>query len=234
VADHADGDDCTGDEECRSGSCADGVCCATSCREDCERCDDPATPGVCVPVDVGTDPRRRCQAAVGGHPSCAGACDGTGQCAFPDVGAGCGQCAACDGTGRCTATPADDPTCGVIECDGLDTACRSYRDLTANRCAALGFCHTANDPAACVVYDDLPCADGGPATADGPPPTEAGGPDAGDGNPSGGCAAARGTGGPEPLEPLVLLGAVLVVTVVGRAARRRHGPERSRRGRMLY
>lgn len=73
---------------------------------------------------------------------------------FPDVGAPCGVCAACDGVGRCTLTPGDDAGCGVIDCSGLDSPCRKYTDLGANRCATLGTCKQANDPAVCVIYTD--------------------------------------------------------------------------------
>ena len=42
--------DCTRDDECSSGHCADGVCCNTACDGQCEACDLPDARGVCVPV----------------------------------------------------------------------------------------------------------------------------------------------------------------------------------------
>jgi hypothetical protein len=128
------------------------------------------------------------------------------------VGTGCGRCAACDGTGRCLATPTDDNGCGTITCGGLDTACRSYQDLTANRCASLGTCKVANDPATCTAYTDLPCADGGTAHEDGGQPGQDGGTT---GNKSGGCSAARRTSS----NGLVAL--LAVALLLGRRGRRR-------------
>jgi hypothetical protein len=72
--------------ECQSGSCTDGVCCDQACAGACTYCNFPASPGACLPVPDGADPRRFCQAAAGGSQACAGACQG-GQCAFPDVAA---------------------------------------------------------------------------------------------------------------------------------------------------
>jgi len=42
--------DCTRDEECESGHCADGVCCNVACDGQCEACDLPSARGVCTPV----------------------------------------------------------------------------------------------------------------------------------------------------------------------------------------
>ncbi len=67
----------------------------------------------------------------------------------------CGTCASCDATGTsCTVTPPDDGACGSIACSGLDTACRSYAALEANRCDTLGVCR-APDSAACVTFTEL-------------------------------------------------------------------------------
>ena len=151
-----------------SGSCVDGVCCNEACTGDCQYCAYAgARLGTCSPVDVGDDPKLKCQAASGGTAECAGACNAAGQCAFPETGTACGLCSACDGTGRCTATPADDPGCGTIDCSGLDTTCRTYGDLTASRCASLGTCKEPNDPGTCTQYTDRPCNDGGSVQADG-------------------------------------------------------------------
>jgi hypothetical protein len=109
-------------------------------------------------------------------------------------------CSACDGTGRCTVMPADDDACGAIECSDLDTACRSYQGLTANRCAALGTCKAANDPATCTEYSDLPCTDAG-APADGGPPGRDGGETPGG---SSGCSCHASGTAQAGLLPLVL------------------------------
>ncbi len=83
---------------------------------------------------------------------CAEACDGL--------------CEACDASGSC-GVATDDEACGEVDCDGLDTTCRDYDDLTA-RCAARGACHPANG-AACTVFLDadtsVGCDDGNAGTA---------------------------------------------------------------------
>jgi MYXO-CTERM domain-containing protein len=195
-----DGRGCASDSECVSDHCVDDVCCESACAGTCQYCRG-ATPGVCAYADPGTDPRLRCQAASGGHAACAGKCDDAHQCAFPDVGTACGQCAVCDGTGRCTETPADDPSCGQIDCSGLDTRCRTYEDLTASRCATLGACKAPNDPATCTEWTDLSCTDGGVPTGDG-----AAGGDAGTGGGGGGCGCVAGRDAPGLLVATLLLG----------------------------
>jgi MYXO-CTERM domain-containing protein len=187
-----DGEACVTGGECVSTSCAAGVCCNEECDAPCHYCQPAGQVGTCKPVPNGEDPRRECQASTGGNVTCAGTCQ-AGQCAFPDVGTGCGTCAACDGTGRCTQTPADDSACGTIACGGLSTACRAYQDLTANRCAALGTCKSANAPASCTSWSDLPCTDGSVPVGDGGQPDGNGG--TGGGGGGCGCATAPIPGG---------------------------------------
>jgi hypothetical protein len=204
-------DACTRDSQCLSDHCVDGVCCDAACTGDCQYCAYAgARLGVCSPVDVGDDPKTKCQAASGGSPDCAGACDSSGQCAFPEMGKSCGLCSACDGNGRCTATPPDDSQCGTIDCSGLDTLCRIYDDLTANRCAALGTCKEPNAPATCTLYTDQSCSDGGIVQADGGHPQVDSGTEPGD--KSGGCRV----GGRDPAA-----GAPLLLAAVAWAWRRR-------------
>jgi hypothetical protein len=211
VADLADAQPCDRNAQCTSDRCVDGVCCNEACTGNCQYCGyTDARKGICSPVDVGDDPKLKCQAATGGTQECAGACDATGQCAFPDVGTICGLCSACDGTGRCTATPADDSQCGTIDCSGLDTTCRTYDDLNSNRCASLGACKTENDPSTCTSYTDLSCSDGGSVQADSGHPQEDAGTDTG--GKSGGCRVA----GAEPAA-----GAPLLLGLAAWAWRRR-------------
>ncbi len=146
---------CKVDRDCESGACEDGICCDRKCDGNCFACNLPGHVGICTAVPDGQDPRKACQASIGGSPECWGACY-SGRCAVPDVGTRCGICMSCDGTGRCTATPADDERCGVIDCSRLDFTGRVYQDLTANRCNALGQCKQANDPATCVLYTEQP------------------------------------------------------------------------------
>jgi hypothetical protein len=60
---------------CRSGFCADGVCCATACTDDCTECDRLGEEGRCLAAAPGTDPDDDCP----GSTSCseAGSCQGS-------------------------------------------------------------------------------------------------------------------------------------------------------------
>ncbi len=71
------------------------------------------------------------------------------------TGTNCGLCAACNGSGACSNTPADDSNCGTIDCDGLDSVCGNYTDLTSNRCEGLGDCKDANSND-CTIYSPAP------------------------------------------------------------------------------
>ena len=87
-------------------------------------------------------------------------CDANG--CYQAAGTDCtGTCAVCNGSGSCTQVPADDSACGTIDCDGLDTTCRNYNDLTSNRCEGLNNCKDANT-SDCTSYSDpsISCNDG--------------------------------------------------------------------------
>ncbi len=68
-----DGESCADGGECKSGFCADGVCCATACDATCEACAEAGSPGLCVPVAPATDPDDECAGD--------GVCDGSRACA---------------------------------------------------------------------------------------------------------------------------------------------------------
>lgn len=154
----ANGQPCTDGVQCHSGFCIDGVCCASVCGGTCERCD--AT-GTCVAAAAGTDPDDECP----GSGPCKAVCDGAYACAYPGAMYICGLCAGCDSAGGCSAAVGDDPACGFLSCASLDTACRSYTDITTNRCAAVGSC-LQPDATTCTAFTDAPegtgcsCADG--------------------------------------------------------------------------
>ena len=148
---------CSSATDCMAGFCKDGVCCDKACDLTCESCKLTESVGTCSFIPSNTNPDKECQ---GKDQKCGGLCDGKGQCDYPKVGVLCGTCKACDGTGQCSAAPPDDPSCGVIDCDKLDTSCRDYVDLTSNRCDSLGQCKPANTPTTCTKSTDLPC-DGG-------------------------------------------------------------------------
>jgi hypothetical protein len=145
---------CKSRNECPTKECWDGVCCKQSCMGNCVSCALPGHEGTCTPVPDGLDPRRACTISQGGHPACNTACY-SGQCKWPDAGTPCELCMLCNGTGRCTIIAEDDPRCGVIQCKGLDSPCRQYHDLSANRCDGPNVCKTANNPLTCTQYVDF-------------------------------------------------------------------------------
>ncbi|MCC6524819.1 MAG: hypothetical protein IT373_19345 [Polyangiaceae bacterium] len=67
-----DGSACGAAAECLSGSCADGVCCATDCSGTCSSCALPGKEGTCTLHAAGTDPEGECAP---------GSCDVGGACA---------------------------------------------------------------------------------------------------------------------------------------------------------
>ena len=147
---------CSDNADCANATCKDQVCCQTKCDGNCMSCNLTGALGTCTFDPVGTK-STDCQ---GKDTACGGECDGKGKCDYPTIGTLCSTCMACDGTGQCTKTPLDDTKCGTIDCDKLDTKCRDYHDLTANRCQSLGSCKTANTTATCTKFTDL-CSDGG-------------------------------------------------------------------------
>ena len=229
----AAGQPCAGGAACGGSHCVDGVCCDTACDKACMSCAVSGSLGSCSFNLAQTAAKTDCP---GKHPKCSGLCDGAGQCGYPSMSTSCGACQACDGSGGCTLTPLDDQACGIIDCDKLDTACRDYRDLTADRCDALGQCKAANSNSSCTSYTDLSCdagaADATPARdlgagADTSPAADRGaGADLkiqGD-QPEAGCNCQAGRS-PGPGGGALLL---LLAACLGRAARRRavHGPAR--------
>jgi hypothetical protein len=225
LAGAATGAACDGAAMCQSGFCVDGFCCNTACNGACEQCGAAGHEGTCTPVASGTDPRQKCHAASGGHAACNGTCNGSGQCTYPGVTTKCETCTACDGAGKCTTPMTDDSACGTIDCSGLDQACRTYDDVTADRCQGVGACKPANVAATCTSWKDTcqsdagTASDGGGAHADGGVPGDDGGsPDGGHASvKSGGCAAAglAGSGA---------LGLLLLASAGALAHRRRRDP----------
>src|SRR5204862_298790 len=52
---HTDGDPCTGDGECYSGACAQGVCCDRPCDGACRVCNGSGAVGRCIALAAGAD-----------------------------------------------------------------------------------------------------------------------------------------------------------------------------------
>ncbi|MCC7111507.1 MAG: hypothetical protein IT382_19590, partial [Deltaproteobacteria bacterium] len=86
---------CTAAEQCRSGHCEDGVCCATACDGPCDACDAPSAVGTCQPRARGTP----------GVPSCVPyTCPGESvSCATTCASAPCSAGHACTSDSSCVA-----------------------------------------------------------------------------------------------------------------------------------
>lgn len=96
---------CTTGDDCRSGDCQEGFCCAASCSASCKTC--VANTGACVAVLKADDPS-----------SCTGAntCDAAGACKKKN-----GQL--CGGAGECASGFCVDGTCCDRACNGQCEAC---------------------------------------------------------------------------------------------------------------
>ena len=56
---------CTVAAQCPSGFCVDGVCCDTACDGNCVSCNQPQSPGKCLPLDKTDDPQSACKLKSG-------------------------------------------------------------------------------------------------------------------------------------------------------------------------
>jgi hypothetical protein len=176
---------CTAGDDCLSGSCEEGVCCATACGGACKTC--APTTGACVAVTKKDDPNS-CTAAT--------TCDAVGACkkkngqacttASECAGAICvdgtccdraceGQCEACnvkDHLGTCSPV-AGDPRNGRAACTAPGTLCGgTCNGLAGAQCAypsAVTLCasacngetflgSTCDGRGACTADDPRPCA----------------------------------------------------------------------------
>lgn len=103
------GDSCAVDADCGSGTCAQGVCCATACEGGCLRCDLPGQRGACAPV-AAAEPCgvATCDEAMA---TAAPRCDGHGAC-LAGATSSCGAYVCADDT-TCAAGCVDDTTCSA-------------------------------------------------------------------------------------------------------------------------
>ena len=151
VAQKAAGQTCKENRECQSAICSlDGVCCKTACDGPCMTCAKSGSEGVCMPADVGTNPRGMCMDMGASKCSDNGTCDGAGACAKYPPGTICGEA-------KCSRNVADlAPRCNATgECEaGAQKDCKPYA------CGADGNCLTM-----CTSLDD--CANPNPCAADG-------------------------------------------------------------------
>ncbi len=126
--------------------CGSGVCERCGASGQCDFM--PVDDAQCQPVDCPSDTActdwtddfttNRCESL--------GVCRDINDCSANHYGSNtlCGTCQACDGAGNCDETPADDASCGVIDCPS-DTPCKNWQpDITNNRCESLGMCIDAS------------------------------------------------------------------------------------------
>ena len=164
------GQTCTGNTECNTGHCADGVCCETGCAGTCEHCNGSGRLGFCDPVTLGTDPDNEC--ATDSITTCGktGNCSGARTCQLYPSGATCQYATCptytsslaaehCNGIGTCVAaSPVD---CGSFTCNPGTGICR-VECVTAEDCApglscANGQCLTSSGTS---CSGDTDCATG--------------------------------------------------------------------------
>jgi hypothetical protein len=152
---------CADKRECTSGSCAQGVCCATGCASACKSCALPSSMGICTNVPDGQpDPTGTCLDA--GAQTCGnnGKCQ-AGACQSYPQGTPCrpATCPAntttftpggiCDGAGTCSAPAATSCfpfRCGVAACK---STCTSDADCATPGVCSGGSCGLKPDGAIC-------------------------------------------------------------------------------------
>lgn len=139
------GQPCTRDSDCVSGSCVDGVCCDSGCAGQCEACNLEGALGTCSPVTGA--PRGERPACATDETVCGGSCDGTTRdaCAYPDAATICreGSCAdgvavaqaGCNGAGACP--PEMRMECAPYLCGATSCAGECTND---DQCALGTFC----------------------------------------------------------------------------------------------
>ena len=169
------GQACGCNDECRTGFCAQGVCCNSACDGVCQACNRTSGPGVCGPIAAGQQPATPAQCKAEAPDSCGldGKCDGAGACRkYPDgsiCAAGACQGSAvigakiCNG-GSCVAGPAT--ACSPYACDSATGRCFASctlaaqcdgRGCTAGSCGQKPLGATCSNGTECVSGS---CADG--------------------------------------------------------------------------
>jgi hypothetical protein len=166
---------CTGDGECASDHCVDGVCCDKKCDGKCETC--TFVRGTCLPAPVGLDPHGDCVPEGGTAVVCGPTCDGKGGCTDSMVGTTCKPATCMDETHAvapvaCVADPDAGLACPVVTPAVIDCApfkcdprvgtckesCTTVRDCpTSYVCTPEGKCEKRPEEHA---EDDTGCAIG--------------------------------------------------------------------------
>jgi hypothetical protein len=164
------GVDCTTNEECESGHCVDGVCCADECRGQCRACNLPGAKGTCTLAPSGVNVRSSC--ADDGTPcGLDGTCDGQGSCRFKQPTVVCAQpsctngvltrAATCDGRGAC-GTPST-RVCDPFVCKPDGTDCYNTCTAGSAECKPPNVCNNGScgpKPLGAMCTAGTECASG--------------------------------------------------------------------------
>jgi hypothetical protein len=138
------GETCACDGECRTGYCADGVCCSSACDEKCKACNLPSALGECRFIPAGVPPTNPSECGTATPATCGqdGTCDGKGGCQLyvADTvcnygtcdGDGLGGVKTCDGKGNCGGNSSR--TCAPYSCDSKTDEC-AFVCTTAAQCS---------------------------------------------------------------------------------------------------
>jgi hypothetical protein len=114
------GRSCSTNAECASGSCVDGVCCATAACGTCQACAVPGSEGKCAPVGRFVDD---------GDCSDKNTCNGQGDCHGKNG-------SACTRGGDCVSLNCVDGVCCDTACDGTCFSCNQAQ--RPGTCSAIG------------------------------------------------------------------------------------------------
>ena len=215
----AAGGACTTGEDCGSGTCKKGICCATACNSACNTCAPGSgacisDPGVC-PGNSTCHASGECKLNTGQACQSASAClsghCADGYCCDTACKGGCDRCNIQPGS--CTPAkrgePGADPSCSPYVCDGNTTACPTSCSRSSD-CVAGSICNTSTRT----------CDASGPYVAP-PPSSPAAAPPAAPpaaGLLGGGGCAVSAPFSPSPPPPWALLG---LAALFARRARRR-------------
>jgi hypothetical protein len=156
------GQACKNPNDCKSGFCADGVCCTETCEGKCRFCALPTALGRCVNVPADTpdpraaagvtDPSLVCVVQPAGSCGSNGLCNGDGGCALYGSETVCKpeSCDAasnsytgvftCSGDGRCE--PPASGNCAPFTCKGArcGTSCTANTDCVPPASCQMGSC----------------------------------------------------------------------------------------------
>jgi len=143
------GQTCASGNECISGACVDGVCCASACNQACEVCN--ATPGTCTPAAKGSSGRSSCGVGTcnGTLRTCSTTCttdadcSSLGYCSAGTCVTTLGDGTACTRDRQCSKGACRDGVCCNSACEGPCNACAT------GTCAALP---ATTKPVACAGY----------------------------------------------------------------------------------